>query len=199
MKDHTALNRALLAFLGIVLLGGGLLVLAGGADIYRSWSLSPPTGWPLTTPQDVLVPSADQTNWAGGTWWWPTIIAALALLVLLALLWLLSQSPWKRARTMSASRASAESVTVSDKVLSDALAADLDLLPGTQRTRVHIHGAPTHPEARVDLALSPGGTPAQVLNDVDDAIERARRSADWSTLRTDIHLTVARHRPHRVE
>ncbi|GAA2593278.1 hypothetical protein [Streptomyces tubercidicus] len=33
-----------IALLGLVLLGGGLLVLAGGADICRRWNLVPPSG-----------------------------------------------------------------------------------------------------------------------------------------------------------
>ncbi|MGW2024460.1 hypothetical protein [Streptomyces decoyicus] len=61
MREPTKTNRALLALLGLVLLGGGLLVPAGGADIYRRLNLSPPTGWPLTTAHTILVPSADQT------------------------------------------------------------------------------------------------------------------------------------------
>ncbi|MEU5021009.1 hypothetical protein AB0G60_26910 [Streptomyces angustmyceticus] len=41
MREHAKTNRTLLALLGLVLLGGGLLVLADGADIYRRRHLEP--------------------------------------------------------------------------------------------------------------------------------------------------------------
>lgn len=198
MKAHSTLNRVLLSLLGLVLLGGGLLVLAGGADIYRRWNLSPPADWPLTAPQDVLIPSADQASWADQGWWWPTVIASLAVLMLLALLWLLAQSPWRRARTMPVADTPDDAVAVSERVLSDALTTDLDHLPGARRTRARIHG-PAHPRARIDLTLDPGATPDRVLPDIRDAVERARRSAGWAELPTRVHLSVAGHGPHRAE
>lgn len=198
MKAPTTLNRVLLSLLGLVLLGGGLLVLAGGADIYRRWNLSPPANWPLTTPQDVLIPSADQSSWVDQGWWWPAVIASLAVLMLLALLWLLAQSPWRRARAIPVPDTRDHGVAVSDHALAGALTADLDLLPGTRRTRARIHG-PTHPRAFVDLTLDPGTAPEHVLRDVHDAVERARRSAGWEDLPVRVHLGVARHGPHRAE
>ncbi|WP_405871544.1 MULTISPECIES: alkaline shock response membrane anchor protein AmaP [unclassified Streptomyces] len=199
MKKHTTTNRVLLALLGLVLLGGGLLVLAGGADIYRRWNLSPPADWPLTTPQDVLIPRADQASWPDQGWWWPTAIAALALLMLLALVWLLSQIPWRRPRALPVSDTPEQAVAVSDHVLADALTTDLGLLPGTRRAQAHIHGPSARPQARIDLTLNPGSAPAQLLEDIHDAVERTRRSVGWNELPTHVHLHVARHGTHRAE
>ncbi|MEU9991496.1 hypothetical protein AB0E10_32780 [Streptomyces sp. NPDC048045] len=39
-------NRSLLALAGLVLLGGGLLILIAGLDIYRRHDLVPPVGPP---------------------------------------------------------------------------------------------------------------------------------------------------------
>lgn len=91
MNSHSVLNRTLLTIAGLVLLGGGLLVLTGGLDLYRRWGLAPPAGWPLTSPHDTLLPAHDRTRWTGEDWWWPTVIAALAILIALALWWLLAQ------------------------------------------------------------------------------------------------------------
>jgi hypothetical protein len=199
MRDHTKTNRVLLALLGLVLLGGGLLVLAGGADIYQRWNLTPPTGWPLTTPQDVLIPRADQTRWTDQGWWWPTVIAGPALLMLLALWWLLSQHRRRRPRRLSVADAPRETVAVVDHALSDALTADLDMLPGVRRTQARLLGPPTHPQARIALTLNPGGTPQQALKDLSGAVDRARRSAGWDELPTHVQLGFARHGSHRAE
>ncbi|MEV5642307.1 hypothetical protein AB0L67_19365 [Streptomyces flaveolus] len=87
MTPRSALNRSLLACAGLVLLGGGLLILFAGFDLYRGHDLVPPAGWPLTVPADVLLGSADRAHWSSQGWWWPAVIAALALTALLAL-WL---------------------------------------------------------------------------------------------------------------
>lgn len=199
MKEHTTVNRVLLALLGLVLLGGGLLVLAGGADIYRSWNLSPPANWPLTTPHDVLIPSSDQASWADQSWWWPTVIASLAALMLLGLIWLLTQTPWRHARAVPVSDTPKHAIAVTDHALADALTADLDLLPATGRARARIHGPATHPHADINLTLNPGSTPEHLLEDVHDAVERTRRTAGWSELPSHIWLDVAGHGPHRAE
>src|SRR5690348_4162300 len=92
MTPRTVLNRSLLALAGLVLLGGGLLILFAGLDVYRRHGLVPPVGWPLATPHDVLLGSADRARWSGqGWWWWPAVIATLTLVALLAVWWLLAQ------------------------------------------------------------------------------------------------------------
>jgi hypothetical protein len=199
MRDHATTNRILMALLGIVLLGGGLLVLAGGADIYRRWNLSPPDSWPLTTPQNALIPRADQTRWTDQGWWWPTVIAALALLLLLALTWLLAQSRRRRAHPLSVGESPQQAVTVSDNVLGDALTDDLDTLTGVRRAQARLGGSRTHPEAQIDLTLEPGSTPEHALKEIYAVTERARRSAGWDELPTHVVLNVARHGPHRAE
>ncbi|MCQ8829901.1 alkaline shock response membrane anchor protein AmaP [Streptomyces malaysiensis] len=199
MREHTTTNRVLLALLGLVLLGGGLLVLAGGADIYRRLRLTPPGGWPLTTPHNVLIPRADQIRWTVQDWWWLSAIAALTLLMLLALWWLLSQPRRRHSRRLSVGHAPRGTVTVNDHALRDALTTDLDTLPGVRRARARFLGPPTHPRARIGLVLNPGSTPRHVLEDLRDATDRARQSAGWDRLPTDVRLGVARHGPHRAE
>ncbi|MFJ5798587.1 alkaline shock response membrane anchor protein AmaP [Streptomyces decoyicus] len=198
MREHTKTNRTLLALLGLVLLGGGLLVLAGGADIYRRFNLMPPASWPLTASHNVLVPPADQTRWTGTSWWWPATIAALALLMLLALAWLLSQRR-RHPRQLTVADSSEESVTVSNHALSDALTTDINMLPGVRGSHALFYGKHTHPQARIGLTLSTGTSPEQILEGLHDAVGRARRSAGWDSLPTRVDLRVARHSPHRVE
>ncbi|WP_407555479.1 alkaline shock response membrane anchor protein AmaP [Streptomyces sp. Pv4-95] len=196
--DHTKTNRIVLALLGLVLLGGGLLVLAGGADIYHRWNLTSPAGWPLNASGKVLIPPADQTRWTDMSWWWPASIAALALLLLLALAWLLAQRR-RHPRQLTVTDSSEEAVTVSNLALSDALTTDLNLLPGIRSAHALFYGPRTHPHARISLTLRTGTTPEQVLAGLHDAVEQARRSAGWDNLPTRVDLSVARHSPHRVE
>ncbi|MFE4370376.1 alkaline shock response membrane anchor protein AmaP [Streptomyces sp. NPDC056835] len=199
MREHTKTNRILLVLLGLVLLGGGLLTLAAGADLYRRWGLTPPAGWPLTTPQDVLIPRADQARWADQAWWWPTVIAALALLILLALTWLLCRHRRWRPRQLPVAGTPRKAVSVNDHALNDALTTDLTTLPGTRRSRARVSGPPTHPQALIALTLAPGITPEHVLEDVSTAVERARQSAGWDQLPSLVRLDVSRHGPRRAE
>ncbi|WP_051573266.1 hypothetical protein [Streptomyces sp. PRh5] len=83
-------------------------MLAGGTDIYRRLRLTPPAGWPLTTPHNVLIPRADQIRWTVQDWWWLSAIAALTLLMLLALWWLLSQPRRRHSRRLSVGHAPGE-------------------------------------------------------------------------------------------
>jgi hypothetical protein len=199
MKDHTTTNRLPLALFGLVLLAGGLTVLTAGAGVYQRWNLTPPGGWPLTTPQVVLIPRAGQTRWIDQGWWWPTVIAGLALVMLLALWWLLSQARRHRARRLSVRQTPGKSVSINDHALNNALTADLDTLPGVRRTQARLSGPPLRSQARITLTLDPDSAPKPVLKDLRDAVERARRSAGWDELPTRARLRVALHGPHRVE
>lgn len=202
METQAKVNRILLATTGVVLLGGGLLVLAGGLDLYGRWNLAPPDGWPLTTPDNVLLTHADRVTWSHqGWWWWPAVIAALAVITLLALWWLSAQLRRHRPGTVPLGRASSvEGVELRAHALSDALEADAARLPGVDKAQVHLTGRQTHPEALISLTLIPGSAPVQTLGQLySGPVERARDSAALAQLPTRTRLRVANSRPHRVD
>ncbi|MEU2157643.1 alkaline shock response membrane anchor protein AmaP [Streptomyces sp. NPDC019396] len=201
METQAKVNRILLAAAGVVLLGGGLLVLAAGLDIYRSWNLAPPDDWPLTTPHEVLIIPTDRIAWSGRGWWWAAIIAALALLSLLALWWLLAQLRRHRPRHMAVGgRPPADGVELRDRALSDALATEAGHLPGVHKAKARMAGSTAHPEARITLTLTPSSAPGQVVEKLyNGPVERVRRSTGWEHLSTQTRLRVAHRRPHRVE
>ncbi|WP_374772606.1 alkaline shock response membrane anchor protein AmaP [Streptomyces sp. NBC_01310] len=200
MKRKSAVNRVLLALAGIVLLGVGLMILAGGFDLYRRGSLTPPDGWPLTTRDDVLLADADRTRWTDEGWWWPAAIAVLAIVTLLAVWWLLAQLRRTHPGTLSVGGAQAvDGVELREGALGDALAADARHLPGVHQARARMDGSSSHPEAHLDITLTPDTEPGPVLQSLcDGPLESARRSTG-RTLPARAHLRLTPHKPHRAE
>ncbi|MFF4398463.1 alkaline shock response membrane anchor protein AmaP [Streptomyces sp. NPDC001480] len=202
MTPRSALNRSLLALAGLVLLGGGLLVLFAGLDLYRRRDLTPPTGWPLITPDDVLLGSADRARWSSqGWWWWPAVIAALALAVLLALWWLLAQLRRRRPGVLPVGGPPPQDgVELRDRALSDAIAAEAGALPGVEHAAVHITGRPAHSRTHIRLTLTPEGAPIATLGALcEGPLRTARRSTGLPDIPTEVRLHVTRHKPHRAE
>ncbi|MEU4255614.1 alkaline shock response membrane anchor protein AmaP [Streptomyces fradiae] len=202
MTPRPALNRSLLALAGLVLLGGGLLVLFAGLDLYRRRDLVPPAGWPLTTPDDVLLAASDRERWSDqGWWWWPAVIAALSLVALLALWWLLAQPSRHRPGTLPVGGTPPqEGVALRDRALGDAIAAEAGALPAVDHASVRITGRPTRHRARVALALTPEGAPGAALGALcEGPLGTARRSTGLPDPPTEVRLQVTRHGPTRVE
>ncbi|MER5755884.1 alkaline shock response membrane anchor protein AmaP [Streptomyces sp. NPDC002088] len=202
MTPRTVLNRSLLALAGLVLLGGGLLILFAGLDVYRRHDLVPPVGWPLTTPHDVLLGSADRARWSGqGWWWWPAVITALTLVALLALWWLLAQLHRRHPGALPVGGTPPQGgVELRDHALSDAIAAEAGAQPGVEHATVHITGRPVHPRTHITLALTPQGAPGAALDALDEGpLRTARRSTGSPDMHTDVRLQVAHHKPHRAQ
>ncbi|GHH59547.1 hypothetical protein GCM10018781_02930 [Kitasatospora indigofera] len=199
MNSHSVLNRTLLAVAGLVLLGGGLLVLTGALDLYRRWNLEPPADWPLTSPHDTIVPAQDRTRWTDEGWWWPTVIAALAILMALALWWLLAQLRNRHPGRLPVGNPPCDGVELHDSALADALAADTARLPGVHTAHANLTGQADHPHATVDLTLEADARPRDVLHALESTLHRARQSTGWEHLPTRAMLRVSPHRPHRAE
>ncbi|MFJ4514557.1 alkaline shock response membrane anchor protein AmaP [Streptomyces sp. NPDC088816] len=202
MTPRPVLNRSLLTVAGLVLLGGGLLILFAGFDVYRRNHLVPPVGWPLITPDDVLLGSADRARWSSqGWWWWPAVIAALAVFALVALWWLLAQLRRRRPGGLSVGGTPPqEGVELRDRALSDAIAAEAGALPGVEHAAVRITGRPGHPRTRVRLTLTPQRAPGAALAALcDGPLRTAGRSTGLPDMPTEVRLQVVQHKPHRAE
>ncbi|MDX2592908.1 alkaline shock response membrane anchor protein AmaP [Streptomyces sp. WI03-4A] len=204
MTQHPVLNRVnrvLLAVTGLVLLGGGLLIIAAGCDLYRRLELTPPAGWPLTGPRDVLLGSADRARWSSqGWWWWPAVIAALTLVVLLALWWLLAQLRRHRPSSVPlGTDRTLQGVELSHGALSDAIAEEAGSLPGVDQAKVRLTGRPARPRAALTLTLHPATAPDATLHALDEGpLRNARRSTGHDDLFAETRLRVTHHHPHRV-
>ncbi|MGW1728010.1 alkaline shock response membrane anchor protein AmaP [Streptomyces sp. NPDC002306] len=201
MTPRPVANRILLALAGLVLLGGGMLILFAGLDVYRQYNLVPPLGWPLTNKNDVLLSSAERVRWSNQDWWWPAVIAALTLVLLLALWWLLAQlrQCHPGALPVGGTTSRNGSIELRDDVLSNAIAAEAGALPGVKQAAVRITGRPARPRTRVRLTLTPHGAPDAALDALCKGPLRTVQHCTGSDMPFEARLRVARHKPHRTE
>ena len=186
-------NRVLLGLVGLLLLAVGGAVLAVGLGA------PPPHWWPHTGPHDVLLSKAERTRWRDAGWWWPTVIAALALLVLLALGWLTAILRRRRLTEVLVDTGDGEGALLRGKALETALAADAALQQGVSHTETLLAGRRTTPAVRTWLRLEPDVDPGAALIDFTaQALTHARESAGLASLPAEVRLGAVKHRAERV-
>ncbi|WAL94735.1 alkaline shock response membrane anchor protein AmaP [Streptomyces sp. Je 1-369] len=186
-------NRVVLALAGLVLLvlGGSVLTVGLGA--------SPPSWWIHDGRHDVLVSAADRARWRDDGWFWPTVIAALAVLVLLALWWLSAQLRRRRLAEVLVETGDGEGALLRGRAMENVLAGEAEALDGVDRAQAVLTGRRGTPQARVDLTLAPHATPAEALHRLSaDTLDRARDSAGLASLPTTVRLRAAKHGAERV-
>ncbi|MFC1407106.1 MULTISPECIES: hypothetical protein [Streptacidiphilus] len=164
--SRTAVNRTLLALVGLVLLAGGLLLLAGGLDLNHRWHLGLPSDWTVTDPHHAVLDPADRVRWRGDGWWWPSVFAALGVVALLSLWWLLAQLRTGTADRVAVPAAADVPVRLRGGALAQAVADGAEQIPGVSRARVRILGRARRPRARITLTLAPGAAPGPVLHEL---------------------------------
>jgi hypothetical protein len=189
--SRTAVNRTLLALVGLVLLAGGGLLLVGGLDLNRRWHLGLPHDWTVTDPHHPLLDAADRTRWRGDSWWWPVLFAVLGLVAVFALWWLLSQLRRGKVRRLTLPAAADLQVRLHGDALARAVAEESREIPGVTRTRVRLLGPPRRPSFRVALTLAPGAAPGPVLQQLSDGpLAHARTSTGLAELRAVARVRV---------
>ncbi|MFG2424910.1 alkaline shock response membrane anchor protein AmaP [Streptomyces sp. NPDC048448] len=201
MNGRSTLNRLLLALCGLVLLGGGLLILTAGFDVYHRLRVVPPAGWPVAMPRDVLLSNADRIRWSDqGWWWWAAVIAILVLAAALALTWLLTQLRRRPGAVQLGGTPPAESVELRGLALGDVVASEARTLPDVERASAHLTGRAAGPQLHVALTLSDHGLPASVLQSLcRGPVAHARESTGLPHLPARAHLHVTRHKARRAE
>ncbi|MEV3991593.1 alkaline shock response membrane anchor protein AmaP [Streptomyces sp. NPDC049837] len=181
-------NRVLLGLAGAVLVCAGGGVLAAGLD------LGVPSWWPWRGPDAVLLGASTRRGWA-----WAAVIAVLAVVVLLALWWVLAQLRRPRLAEVLVDSRDGESAVLRGRALEDAAESEAEALDGVAGARVRLTGRSTAPSARVSLLLEPHASPADALARLrDGALRHARDSAGLPSLPTEAHLRAARHPARRV-
>ncbi|AZM52516.1 alkaline shock response membrane anchor protein AmaP [Streptomyces sp. WAC 01529] len=186
-------NRVLLALAGLVLLvlGGSVLAIGLGA--------SPPSWWLHDGRHDVLLSTAERTRWRDEGWFWPAVIAALAVIVLLALWWLSAQLRRRRLAEVLVATGDGEGALVRGRAMEDVLAGEAEALDGVERARTALTGRRGTPRARVDLVLAPDATPSEALHRFSaEVLAPARDSAGLASLPATVRLRGVKHRAERV-
>lgn len=194
-----SVNRTLLALTGLVLVALGLSVLFAGFDLPRHLHVSMPADWPWRAPGDVLLSDAERTRWRAESWWWPALIAALAVLVLVALWWLVAQLRRRKLGEVLVETGDGEGALLRGRALEDVVTAEAANLPGVDGASVRLTGRRTAPQAVLRLRLEPHAAPGPVLGRLTgEALEHARGSAALEALPAEVRLRAVKHRPERV-
>ncbi|GAA2097076.1 alkaline shock response membrane anchor protein AmaP [Kitasatospora saccharophila] len=201
--SRRAVNRTLLAVVGLGLLAGGALVLLGGLDAYRHLGITPPDWWPLTSPDQPVLSEASRTRWTDRDWWWPVAIAVPALVILGCLWWLFSQlhRGGPAGVDLPSPAASGEphfALHVRSRAVEEAIEAETVALPDVERVTVKVTGAARRPEVHTALRLAPGAdTGALVTAYRAGPVEHARRSLGLAVLPAQLRLRGAKPRRER--
>ncbi|MFG2331421.1 alkaline shock response membrane anchor protein AmaP [Streptomyces sp. NPDC048604] len=186
-------NRGLIGLAGLVLLVGGGAVLAAGLD------LGVPSWWPWSGPSDVLLTKAQRQRWRGDGWWWPTVIAVLGVVVLLALVWLVAQFRRGRLAEVLVDTGDGEAAVLRGPALEHVLEADVATLDGVAKARVLLRGRRTAPTTRVRLLLEPYAAPREALAALThEALQHARTSTGLASIPTEARLRAVKHHARRV-
>ncbi|MEV6757932.1 alkaline shock response membrane anchor protein AmaP [Streptomyces sp. NPDC051214] len=186
-------NRVVLGLVGLVLVVGGGSVLAVGLGA------PPPSWWVHDGKRDVLLSDADRSRWRDEGWFWPTVIAALAVLLLLALWWLVAQLRRRRLAEVLVETGDGEGALLRGRALEGVLVGEAESLEGVQRAGVFLTGRRNAPEARVSLLLEPQATPGEALHRLStEALTHARDSAGLDRLPAVVQLRAVKHRAERV-
>ncbi|MFG2646143.1 alkaline shock response membrane anchor protein AmaP [Streptomyces sp. NPDC048436] len=186
-------NRVVLGLIGLVLVLGGGSVLAVGLGA------SPPSWWVHDGKNDVLLSDADRARWRDDDWFWPVVIAALAVCVLLALWWLVAQLRRRRLAEVLVETGDGEGALLRGRALESVLVGEAEALEGVQRAAVSLTGRRNAPEAKVSLLLEPHATPDEALHQLSaEALAHARDSAGLARLPAVVQLRAVKHRAERV-
>ncbi|MFC8450499.1 alkaline shock response membrane anchor protein AmaP [Kitasatospora sp. NPDC057223] len=192
--SRSTVNRVVLAPAGLVLLLGGLLVLAGGLDLYGRLGIDPPGWWPLTSPDQPLFSHASRTRWTDRDWWWPAVVAGLSLLLALGLWWLFAQLR-RTAPSTLALPAPADAglrLRLRTRALEEVLESGAEGLAEVGRARVRIAGRPRRLTVRGAVTLAPGGGPAALVEQFDAGpLAAARSSIGLDELPAALRVRVA--------
>ncbi|MFD9726123.1 alkaline shock response membrane anchor protein AmaP [Streptomyces sp. NPDC059072] len=179
-------NRVLLSVAGAVLLAAGVVLLTGVRPLHGRHA-------PLLTAQDRV------RYGHGEGWWWWAVVAGLAVCVVLALWWLVSQLRRARLAAVEVDTGDGAFAVLRGRALEEAVTAEAGALDGVARCKASLRGRRGSPALRVAMELEPHGVPADALSALaGPVLTHARTSAGLPELPAEARLKVTSHRAQRV-
>ncbi|MFC8075486.1 hypothetical protein ACFUN8_08075 [Streptomyces sp. NPDC057307] len=156
---RSAVDRTLLAVLGAVLAGAGVWVLTGHQTVRAHL----PGWWPASATartDGALTDRALLSRLRDDAWWTPAVIAALAVVFLLLVWWLLAQFRTGQPRTLPLPR---PGLGLRTGALTAAMEERTERIPGVDRARVTLSGRPHRLRATFSVRLEADAVPADVV------------------------------------
>ncbi|QIZ38095.1 alkaline shock response membrane anchor protein AmaP [Saccharopolyspora sp. ASAGF58] len=172
------LNRILLVLIGVVLLAGGVCILASALG-----------AMPLLAPEAPVVSTVPPL--AG---WVPWVVAVVAVIVgLLCLRWLLAQT-LRRAKTgtwqLSQNPRKGQTRLDTDTAAAP-LVEEIETYPGVHRARARLAGTRAHPVLHLAVVTEDRADIRQVRHRIDaEAIPRMRQALELEHLDSDLLLRL---------
>ncbi|MWA03967.1 alkaline shock response membrane anchor protein AmaP [Actinomadura sp. LD22] len=148
---------------GLVLVGA-LMVAAGGAGLARgAGAFGGDRAGGLVFSGTVRRYAADHG------WFWPAVAAAVIVLALLGLAWLLAQGRTGRLPGLAVEPdPSGGRTRVSAKAVTDALEAEVAEYPGVRTARARLIGSSRRPELRLNVTYLRRADPAELRRRIED-------------------------------
>jgi hypothetical protein len=177
-----ALNRVVITFLGLLLLGAGGLGLAAGAGAFgRSDGLLLPTG---------VRDYARTTSW----FWWAVAGGCLVIAVL-GLRWLLDQLRSDHASRLDLTTDDRDGLTVlHSAAFTDAVAAEVETLRGVTRAGARLHDR-RGKRLLLTVDLADNADIAQIRTSLEEqVVVHARRAVDDPGMPVEVELRQGRTR-----
>lgn len=181
MRRRTARgNRIGLAIVGVVLL------LAGAAAAVRGLDLLPDL---LGGAQAPVTDQGTRDFVAEQDWFWPVVAAALILIAVLALWWLLAQARTGAVVMLRMETDVTRGATrMPARAIAGAVEEDLGRSPYLGRTRATITGSSVDPQLRLATSVDPASDPDAVRTRVHEALDHCREALEAPDLRTTVLL-----------
>ncbi|MGW2213104.1 hypothetical protein [Streptomyces sp. NPDC001781] len=187
---RTALNRCVLAVVGMALLAAGTLL----ATAEPALGTRMPSWWPALSDDITFLSPARVLDLRGQGWWTPVVMVASIAATALGALWCARQF---RGGGRPLIALPAPGAAVRARALEEAVAHDAAALDGVARCRARVLAGRGRITVRLHLWLQPDITPDAVLPGVTRLLGRAESAAAPCPVHGRVRLSARSHQvPH---
>lgn len=173
-------NRVWLGLTGVLLLGAGGTVLAGGLGAFG---------------HDRPLVTAAMSHWmVAHRWFWPSVAGGSLALAMLGSGWLSAQWRCRSLRRLAMGDARAGATRMAACVATRAIVADVTSYPGVRGVRTRLAGSARRPSMRVRVTYDAGVDLGELAWRIrDDAMVRLRTTLNREDLGGVVDFRMKRH------